>query len=250
MIRWAACVLVFSAYICSAASHATSIGIVEMKCPIGGEVFKAMRLNSLFVTGRNYLDGRPGRMGKISETWSDGRRSAVIVEEPIDPLPFPQCPGNGFVVYKESFSFIERWRLQKFVASPLYQAMTKVHTDHFLAAKLMQHLGASSAEVASILLTATWQARDDEQYRDYAYAALLAYSARLQRPYAKERDWVLDQMTAGELERRLSKFDDSRRRFLALTKIEDLRFGFLRDIVNLQLKFIEARDSRQHLAPK
>ena len=57
---------------------------IEVECPLGGSNAKGFEVLGSALRGF-LLDGRP-----------DGGH--------VEPLPPPECPDNGFLVYKESFS--------------------------------------------------------------------------------------------------------------------------------------------------
>src|SRR5688572_12355392 len=72
-------------------------------CPIGGEKFKQQQVASSFEAGR-YLD-----LKSYGSTLS--------------PWPLPVCPGNGFVIYKKTYTEEEKTALAAYIASDEYKAL-------------------------------------------------------------------------------------------------------------------------------
>lgn len=202
----------------------------EFTCPIDGEKFRT----SLAASGTSY--------GRFLDLKPFGPTAA--------PWPLAKCPSTGFVLYKETFSEGEIARLREYVGSDEYKGLKSDHSSYYLAAKLRTHLGEKPNQLAYMLLQATWEAKSGEQYRQYAAAALEAYKLALAEPYADQQRWISDQLVAGELERRLEQFDSSKSRFVSLAERDELKTGVLRDIVELQLQLIEAKDSSSKMIPQ
>jgi hypothetical protein len=199
----------------------------DVVCPIGGAVFTTYSAMSGTQTGQ-YLDFKP--WGRV-----------------IAPSPLPQCPDNGFVVYKERFSAAELARLQPYVLSDQYRALIKTETPYYLAAKLQEQASEDIRAIAGTLLRATWEAEDASRYARYAAAALNAYEQALRNygPHNPER--IQMELIAGELERRQGRFAEARRRLLALERRELGRLELpYSAILQQQLRLIDARDARPH----
>jgi tetratricopeptide (TPR) repeat protein len=211
-------------------SPALTFREVELTCPLDGSRFNVTRPASGTSRGI-FLDLKP--FGPI-----------------IAPWPLARCPSNGFVLYKPHFSDEEIARLRPFVASAEYQALQSHHTTYYLAARLRAYLGETPAQLAWTLLEATWEAEPGAQYERYATEALRAFQEALAEPYAAPTQWVADQLVAGELERRLGRFEPARQRFLALTAHDAVQAGGVRAILALQLQLIDAQDARPRLAPE
>lgn len=204
------------------AAHAMTVGEIDVVCPIDGKRFKTITAYSGSQFGM-YLDLKP--VGPTPAPW-----------------PLAKCPGNGFVIYKKTFTAEELARLRPYVRSEAYRALVPGHTNYFLAAKLQQALSEPPAKVAITLLQATWEARDDDQYRAYASEALAAYEQVLAAPPKDEAARLTAMLVAGELERRLGLFDQARSRFLAIPNRESLAEPMDR-VVALQLSLIEKGNS-------
>lgn len=192
----------------------------DLVCPIGGEKFKTMLAASGTSFG-TFLDLKP--YGPIAAPW-----------------PLAKCPTNGFVLFQDKFSGSELSRLEPFVASTQYQEMKDVHTNYYLAASLQRQIDASNAQVADTLLKATWEAGGD-RYAAYASEALEAYIVLLKTESQDSKNWVTYQLIAGELERRLGRFEDAANRFRSLKEKANLQ-PFIMGIVDFQLQLISERN--------
>lgn len=203
-------------------AHALRLVMTEVTCPLDGTTVRYAKAISGTSFG-TYLDLEP--YGMVAA-----------------PLPLPKCAGNGFVMYKDKFSDEEIARIRTYVNSPEYQALQKAHRSYYLAAHLQRVLNESPRLVAVTLLQATWQGRAGDEYTRYATEALEAYQQVLALPATDAKQWFTDQLVAGELERRLGKFDDAKARFRVLLRHAEIDRGIHRKVVELQLKLIEAKD--------
>jgi hypothetical protein len=212
-------------------ANASTVEEVEVICPIDGSKFKTIEAMSGSSFGQQ-LDLKP--IGAI-----------------ISPWPLARCPSNGFVIYKEEFSPKEIARLKKYVASPAYRALRKGNTNYYLAANLMEFMGDNTEVVAFALLKATWEVQTEtKRYNLYAKEALAKYKQILTNPPSDKKKWATAQLVAGELERRLGQFAEAKKRFLDIRRNSDLKTYPYPEIITLQLKLIEARDSRPHQIPQ
>lgn len=191
---------------------------VEIVCPLDGTVFRSMMANSGLQTGIG-LDFKP--LGMTPAPW-----------------PLARCPGNGFVIYKSEFSAYELSRLRVIVRGETYQSMLGQDRPHFLAAHLMAAMHEPPSRIAVMLLQATWEARGPEQYRTYALAALAAHEKLLHTHHGRPRGRLMASLVAGELERRLGRFEQARRRFLAIPFRDRIGEPYVR-IIRRQLELIE-----------
>lgn len=199
----------------------------ELVCPIGGEKFNAMLAGSGTSFGK-FLDFKP--YGPIAAPW-----------------PLAKCPSNGFVMFQNKFSEPELERLDTFVASAAYQKMKNTHTNYYLAAVLQRQIDAPPSRLAYTLLQATWEA-SGSLYTAYATEALQAFMALLGAESPNSKLWVSYQLIAGELERRLKKFDAAAERFSKLQDNSDLD-PFVKGIIELQRQLISERNPTQQPMP-
>jgi hypothetical protein len=196
---------------------------MELVCPVDGERFKTTLARSGTSVGQ-FLDLKP-----FGPT--------------IAPWPLAKCPASGFVMYKQQFPEDEIARFREYVVSDEYKALVAVHTNYYLTARLRAHLGEKPSQLAYILLQATWEAKSPAQYQQYAAEALEAYKASLAEGSLDSKQSLNSQFVAGELERRLGRFDDAKARFLAVAGHEEAKSEVFQQIVELQLQLIEAKNT-------
>jgi hypothetical protein len=210
-------------------THASVIRATDMICPIDGEKFEAYLSHSHTIAGR-YLDLKP--YGAVAA-----------------PQPVAKCPTSGFLVWKESFTEDELASLRDFLKTDTWNKLKERHTDYYLIAKLQEHVGYSQSDVKFTLLQATWEAKSKHQYRFYAAEALKAYEAALKEEYSEPAGRLSHQFIAGELERRLRRFGHAQIRFTSLENDSDVEPSRFQAILDLQLKLINAKNSRPHKIP-
>lgn len=162
---------------------------VEKTCPIGGKKFKFMELMSISTYGR-MADGMPIGSG-------------------IFPIDLPKCPDNGLVMYKD-FSKADLAVLKPVVASAEYQALQRKETVYFLAAWLAEKLGEQD-QVAGLLLSATWEAKNQEPGGELARRYNEAFLARVAALPADNRSFesIGLRVRAANALRELGRFEEA-----------------------------------------
>jgi len=210
-------------------AHALTFLELELTCPVGGEKFRQRMATSGTQFG-TMLDLKP--FGPIAAPWTLG-----------------ECPGNGFVMYKHNFTAEELERLTPYVASPAYQAL-RGETSYYRAAQLQRQLGTKPDVLASTLLEASWQASEAAQYRRYATEMLGTVETLLAAPPPNENAFTVLQAVAGELERRLGRFEAAQQRFEKVRPLPAFQPAHLSSVVEMQLRLIAARDSAPHEMPQ
>lgn len=200
---------------------------VDLVCPLDGEKFQATLAGSGTSFGQ-YLDLKP--YGPTAAPW-----------------PLAKCPASGFVMYKDKFTEEELARLREYVASAEYRAMKDVHSNYYLATKLRAHLGEQKPKLAYFLLQASWEARG--HYERYASEALEAYQ-ELAGADGEPKQKLSAELIAGELERRLGRFDAAKARFARVAQLDEAKSGVVREIVELQLRLVEAKDASPKMIPR
>lgn len=198
---------------------------VEQVCPIGGETFEAVLAGSGTQFGL-YLDRKP--FGPTPAPW-----------------PLAKCPSNGFVLFKEEFADQELAVLQPYVESGEYQAAQSQETDYYLAALLLRRIGADPLQVAEALLQSTWETSDPERYARYAVEALSEYENVLATEMPGDESMWIEQL-AGELERRLGRFEAAQERFERLLERPEVAGTRLQPVLEQELRLVAAGDSGQH----
>ena len=111
---------------------------ITLTCPIDGQRFTATLMGSYFQSGMR-LDFKP--IGSL-----------------VAPYPYPVCPGNGFVMYKDAFSDNELSAIRAIVLSDEYRQLRIKNTDYFMVAYVKQRLGANHYELGNTYLRASWEA--------------------------------------------------------------------------------------------
>ena len=199
-------------------------------CPIDGKTFRYDDPPNDPIRGR-HLDMKP------------------IASYPT-PWPLPQCPANGFIVYKlGTFSAEELEKLRAFVASPRYREMLNTHSKYYIAAILRREAGDSAYDLAWSLTQATWEADGNPAlYRQYAEEALAAYNA-LPRQLDRRQNTVRE-MISGELERRLGLFDAAEKRFRRLRDAAEFTAPQLQHVIELELRLIDKKDTGTYQMPR
>ncbi|WP_439892548.1 hypothetical protein ACS7SF_08640 [Ralstonia sp. 25C] len=210
-------------------ANAMTMRDTEFVCPIGKERFHAQQAMSGTILGRE-LDLRP--YGAIAA-----------------PTPLPKCPSNGFVMFSHHLSDANLAKLTLYVNSPEYVALKDKHTNYYLAAQLQRKLDRPADEVAYTLLQATWEAQGEAQYKQYAAETLAALEALLAQPDINLDNVLTFQLVAGELERRLGKFDAAKARFLRLRDQGDGAGSLAKSWVDYELTLVEAKDTLPHPMP-
>lgn len=128
---------------------------MELTCPVGGEEFTHTGTGSYSTFG-----SRPD--GKPYGSW-------------IFPIPIPECPGNGLVMYRE-FEDHELKALSTLVLADDYRALRE-ETTYYRAQWLADRLGDGDAGPPWLLMRAAWQADGDP-----------ARKARYQREFAERAE--------------------------------------------------------------
>lgn len=212
----------------SAHAQASTVMDVEVTCPIGGQRFMTQVVGSGTAFG-HHLDRRP--FGAIASPW-----------------PIAKCPGNGFVVYKDDIAEEELTALTAFVLSTPYQALQKKESNYYLAATLLRRDGAPALTLAEALLKATWEVEGDARYPRYAAEALAVFEAVIAAPPGSldAGQLAFFEQLAGEMERRLGRFDAAQRRFEALLATPGVPGTSLEPVVRQELALIAAKDSDSH----
>lgn len=113
----------------------------EITCPVGGQRFRTGMSTMYSVMGRR-PDGKP------------------YSELPF-PLPIPECPDNGLVIFA-SFTPAETVELAKWVATPVYQAMRKTESPFYRAYWLAMKIHRPEADALEQLLPAIWAAKQED----------------------------------------------------------------------------------------
>ncbi|MGQ0542249.1 MAG: hypothetical protein ACT4O9_10440 [Blastocatellia bacterium] len=165
----------------------------EIKCPIGGEKFKAFYLGTHSTYGR-HLDWEPVSYMRF-------------------PVPIPVCPSHGFVVTKKDYSKEELEKMKKIVESKTYKDIyAQKHATFYLFAKIKELNEEKFDDYWWLYLNATWEAdncKNIVRYKEYALESISAGKKRLaELKDSDESYWVLKTVIA-DLYRRTGDFKSS-----------------------------------------
>lgn len=211
---------------------ASTVDETDVTCPLDGTKFKTP-VDTAGVQFGIQLDLKP--IGALSV-----------------PPQIPVCPNNHFVVYKKEFTDAEKESLRKLVLSKEYQDLAKDNPPYFLLARIFEHMGETEWKIAYAYLEASWQVEDKpEKYKQYIELSLQHLNKFLSAGQKEgDRDRETAQLLAGELDRRLGRFEEAKARFLELSRLPNFKQPFYSQIIKYQLELISAKDSRAHDLPK
>ena len=203
---------------------------IEVECPLGGSNAKGWEVLGSFQSG----------MGL------DGRRYGAHVQ----PNPPPECPDNGFLVYKKNFSESELIQLRKYIFSEEYQSMWKNTAPAFYRlAKIYEYEGKPLVDYYYHYLIATWES-SVKKYHYYALEAIEAFKKTIdtmQSDLLSERQIVDVHYLLAELYRRVGDFENAGKE-LHWVKQTNHRKDFIHpDFIAYLDSLILHKDSDPHL---
>ncbi|MEA3040751.1 MAG: hypothetical protein QOC65_240 [Sphingomonadales bacterium] len=158
-----------------------------MTCPIGGGSFTFTAAASYTASGER-PDGKPF-----------GSRAF--------PLPLPECPDNGLVLYKD-YTPEEVAKLEPLVASEAYRALRKEDTPYYRAYWLMKAMDLGAERYLWALLQAGWEAEARPDLRKRYLAELVEASAQVP-PRPGDLNWIGMEGRAINALRELGRFDEA-----------------------------------------
>ena len=206
---------------------------VEVPCPLGGANARGVEIMSQTIMDR-YLDGEPiGHHG--------------------EPNPPPECPDNGFLVYKDSFSNRELSQIRDYIFSEQYQALRHQSVPTFYRlAKTFEALDVPIIDYYHYYLLALWEIPDGQNtlYRRYAREAIPIYQQALKDWHQGSNIWPGEKaeahMALAELYRRTENFGLARKHLeRVIENNTDLKFIHYTFIDYLD-QLIEKKDSNPH----
>ncbi len=204
---------------------------IEMSCPLGGRDARGVE-----ILGNH-----------TSDVGLDGRRYGHHVQ----PNPPPECPDNGFLVYKKSFSDRELSHLKQYIFSPAYQRMWHRAPAFYRLAKIHEYEKKPILDYVYFYMLATWEVSwGGGRYRHYALEAIEAFKTAIDqmRPYPEVygRRFVEYHYLLAELYRRVGEFGNARRQ-LDWVKQTDLDTDFIHpSFIDYLDDLIAQRDSDEH----
>lgn len=176
-----------------AGAQARTDSMVEYTCPIDGEKFQAMTPMSGTSFGAR-LDGR--RIGPIAV-----------------PYPYPACPGNGFVLYRDSTKLDADYiaRAKALVATEDYQRILYSESKHYLAAWIAERMGENPSVIVGLLREAAWDAEGRDRHATYLRKAADKLRAWQASQSDHNEGWLYRQIVLAELLRQAGDFNEARR---------------------------------------
>ena len=163
---------------------------MEIKCPVGGKTFTHIGTASMSQWG-----SRPD--GKPYGSWTF-------------PVPIPECPDNGLVIYRE-FSSDERKILKRVLATPEYQQMRGTETPYYRASWLMGQLNDPVENQLWFVQQAAWETDLDLQRKARYQEEFVRRASSEVKPEPPQDDltWIVTQLRAVNALRELEKFDEA-----------------------------------------
>jgi hypothetical protein len=161
----------------------------SMTCPIGGVSF-----DYVVPVGAPPLGERP-----------DGKPYGTVA-----PMPLPECPTNGLVLYKD-YTPEEVAKLEPLVGSDTYQGLRKNDTQYYRAYWLMKEMGVPGQLSLLALLQAGWEA-DARPALRARYLAEFAEATAKAEKRPNDLRWVGMEARAVNALRELGKFDEAKAR--------------------------------------
>lgn len=209
----------------SSAAFAATVRTESFVCPVGGERFQAQVVMSGTQMGMR-LDFKP--LGAI-----------------IAPPPVPECPSNGLLLFKSTFTTDDLAKLTPYIESEVFIQARKQHSPYYRQAMLQTVLGDAPAEIASTLIQASWEVEaatgTDGRYARYASEAIAAIDAAAGDARSDPGQRDVYQIVAADLERRLGRFDAALKRAQALKARSDLPAN-LRAVLDQEITWIKKKN--------
>jgi hypothetical protein len=160
----------------------------QVTCPINGDRFTATLVSSFHQQGMR-LDSKP-----------EGNLVA--------PYPYPVCPENGFVIYKDDFAEGELLAIKAIVKTEEYRRARGEHTDYYMIAYVMKRLGNDQYDLGNLYLQASWEAEGKRSLlaRQYQALAIEHFDTFLKHNATITHDWWIASILAAELNRLVGNF--------------------------------------------
>jgi uncharacterized protein (DUF2225 family) len=184
---------------------------------------------------------------------SSSRQGMRLDLKPVGSIPapwaIPKCPKCGFIVYKQEWEEEEQLQVQQFVNSDEYKTLLTDNSTYYILAKIYEHVGMDDLEIAHTYLKASWQVEHDKvKCAKYMTESLKHFEAFLASKNEENRSNVLmADLVSGEIERRLSMFDQAAARFTRLKLVPEYKeVENITTIINYQLVLIAAKDTAPH----
>jgi hypothetical protein len=170
-------------------AKATTYFEETITCPIGGKKFKAMQIGSYTSWGQQPDGMDIGTLG--------------------GPAPLAECPDNGLVLFEE-FDKQTIEKLKPLIAGPEFQALRKSETQRYRIWWLLNKLGRDERDLAWVLVTASWEAKNDPPKRRLYQTQYVQAITQISQKGPDDWDWVYLQGRAANAMRELGDFGAAR----------------------------------------
>ena len=166
--------------------------MVEYTCPIDGQKFQSLTPMSGTSFGAR-LDGR--RIGPIAV-----------------PYPYPTCPGNGFVLYRDSTKLDADYivKARALVETEEYRRIRDSESRYMLAAWIAERLGESRPRIVGLLREAAWDAEGTDKHARYLRAAATRLREWQASQSTHDDNWLYRQVLLAELLRQAGDYNEAR----------------------------------------
>jgi hypothetical protein len=165
----------------------------------------------------------------------------------VEPRTLPQCPKCRFVMFLDEFPDQLAEKMKPFILSPDYQMIAAKNPTYFSLAQIQEFLKAPPLFIGQSYLRASWQVEEkDALAQRHLARALDKISAAFSAMKASDRHYINTALLAGEIERRLSRWEVAEKRFRTLHDASEFQEPKLQVIIALQLTLIEKRDNKPH----
>lgn len=166
----------------------------------------------------------------------------------VEPRTLPQCPKCRFVMFLDEFPDQLAVKIKPFILSPDYQMIAAKNPTYFSLAQIQEFLKAPPLFIGQSYLRASWQVEEKETIcQRHLTRALEKINAAFAAMKPGDRHYINTTLLAGEIERRLSRWEDAEKRFRALHDAPEFQEPKLRIIIALQLTLIGKRDNKPHI---
>lgn len=177
--------IIFLTAIMPQKSNATTFFEESFVCPIGGEEFTASVVGSNTTFGAR-PDGRP--------------------YSPLPVYPITECPGNGFLIFKEDWTTEELTTLTSAIEMPEFDRIRLEETQYYRLWWLSEKIGVSARLLAEHLMVASWET-DHESARKARYQQAFADAVAQLDPADDPESWFWLNLRAANARRELGQFE-------------------------------------------
>lgn len=155
------------------------------------------------------------------------------------PEEIPVCPKDGFVLYEKSFTESELEELGKIIQTPEYTAET---VSYGKLAVIYKAKGKNPYNLAKLYVMASWQVEEHSESRRRYLENALFYIEKHLKSHANTHPELFTysaSVLAGEVERRLGRFEAAKARLEAILASGKITGKFKDEIIPKELELIK-----------